>query len=217
MGWFDDDDDESEEEKQKINKNVASQNDDEDPLDAYMNSLKQEDSRPPRADRLDLDNAEEATSHWEIRHSKSKVKVKETVDDDENVSKEAKEALASTFHKAGSKKDNDKQVNITLDSVLHHEIKYEDFRKVFRSPTDSESGRLWRRDQHVICKPTTIDPIINFAEVANIFGKSLSETISKVGFQNPTPVQAQTLGVALAGRDGTFCFVSTICFLSFAN
>jgi len=202
MGWFDDDDDddddESEEEQQQNSKKPAQQND-EDPLDAYMNSLKEEDSRPPRAERLDVDNAEEATSHWEVTDDIAKNE--KISGEDGNSPNEAQEALASTFHKAGAKKNDDKEFNITLDSVVHNDIKYEDFRKVFRQPKDSEIGRQWRMKQRVICKPTTIDPITKFLEIDELLGTPLSQTITKSGFQSPTPVQAQTLSVALAGRD----------------
>ena len=83
MGWFDDNDSDDDEEKHEQQQTVANtdanvntstkkvlenkiNDDDDDPLDVYMKAL--DDVAPSksksRAERLDVENAEEATSHW---------------------------------------------------------------------------------------------------------------------------------------------------------
>jgi len=197
MGWFDDDDDNGESEEEKYQSEMKSQQSDgEDPLDAYMNSLKEECNRQPRPERLDMNNADEATSHWK---ETTTVSGKKHLLEDEFSLKTTQEVLDGTFHKADTAYS--KQVNIELKSVRHNEIVYEDFRKVFQPPKDTDSGRQWRKTHHVLCKPSPIDPITTFGEMNKILGDRLSQTVHKMGFVKLTTVQAQTLSVAFAGRD----------------
>ncbi|KAL7480952.1 hypothetical protein ACHAW6_006634 [Cyclotella cf. meneghiniana] len=72
MGWFDESDSEDNgDDNPQPDREAAVQDDDEDPLDAYMNSLAECPPKPSAAalsgERLDHDAEDEATSHWEIK------------------------------------------------------------------------------------------------------------------------------------------------------
>jgi hypothetical protein len=211
MGWFDDDDSDGEDEEETKPKALSDHpNDDshdEDPLDAYMKTLvapavmETLPNAHPRSQRLDMDNEDEATIHW-----KERVVVK----DEQEV--DAKHLLASTFHKAGSKQ-HETNVSIRLDVVHHDQIKYPPFRKILLDPKDTPVGYAWRQREGVLCTPIAFDPIVSFQamEAATQYAyhaarsksdlEDLQERIRSSGYTSPTPVQAQTLAVALAGRD----------------
>lgn len=101
------------------------------------------------------------------------------------------------------------------------------FSKSFWEGRDTAVGKHWRRDQQVtLCSSnsnsgnasrhgkkgignsssnttgamTTMDPILQFAELKDVFGVALMQQIT-AHYTAPTPVQSQTLSVALAGRD----------------
>jgi hypothetical protein len=192
MGWFDDDDSDGEDEQKP--KALDTHDDDEDPLDAYMKSLEKppttQANAPPRPDRLDVENEDEGTIHWEERRVESE-------EDEIDASRQAQHALTSTFHKAGSKQTN---VSIQLDIVRHDEIQYNTFNKVFLERTETPAGHAWRQQEAVVCTPIPFDPITSFQSIAALLGDVL-ERIRSSGYVDPTPVQAQTLAVALAGQD----------------
>jgi len=100
-----------------------------------------------------------------------------------------------------------------LEKINHKHIKYAPFRRQFYIPPDSETGHAWRREHEVTCTPPKFDPILGFGELdfttSNIQEKNsmtlcppeLLKTIAKQGYDTPTPVQSQTLPVALSGND----------------
>lgn len=206
MGWFDDDDSDDsdeEEEKEPVAKPAADEtltlqplnDDEEDPLDAYMKSLEQAAAPSvPRAERLDVDNDDEATSHWK------ETDLNEEIEDSSAVQQQQ---APITFLKAGANKQQT-NVSIHLDPVQHDQMKYSTFQQVFLVPKDTAIGQAWRLQESVVCTPTAMDPITSFHDdttIAALFGTDLRERIRTCGYTNPTPVQAQTLAVALAGRD----------------
>ncbi|KAI2510732.1 DEAD box helicase-like protein [Fragilaria crotonensis] len=192
MGWFDDDDSDGEDEQKP--KALDTPDDDEDPLDAYMKSLETPQSTqanaPPRPDRLDVENEDEGTIHWKERRVESE-------EDEIDAARQAHHALSSTFHKAGSKQTN---VSIQLDVLRHDEIQYNSFSKAFLERTETPAGQAWRQQEGVVCTPIAFDPITSFQSIAALLGDVL-ERIRLSGYIDPTPVQAQTLAVALAGHD----------------
>jgi len=136
----------------------------------------------------------------------------------------AKAALAQTFHKVGdgpqkprvetSSKDDDahegdssRRTIDPLESVNHSCISYESFRKTFHEPFNSVEGSSWRRENEVSCT-VDIDPIQSFDQYGpkesmgnGIFATEILAYLSKNGFRDATTVQAQSIPVALAGRD----------------
>jgi ATP-dependent RNA helicase DDX42 len=215
MGWFDGSSSEEEEEKSSPPKapNDGEDEEDLDPLDAYMKSLQSEDasssqrnhrSQQHKATRLDVDNEEEATSHWETKAATSnKTNPEEDRFDDVDggLSKsEARNALSQTFHKAGDARAH-RQVDIQLEKVSHSSVNYAPMqRKFWSSPTDTQQGHEWRQSNSVTCHPS-IDPLFHWEEFRDVLGTSVLEWIYKHQYTKPTLVQAQTLSVALSGCD----------------
>lgn len=242
MGWFDGDSSEEESPKRKkpellsasdlLDHGGTKAEEEEDPLDAYMNSLNSiattAATTQTRASRLDLDNEEEATSHWQEQKKK---KSTEEEDDDFDAdgfvkrSAVAKRAMEQTFHKAGAKKKDDdsdeddnhnksqrsKEIDIQLEQVNHQEMKYETFEKVFWNPsnnnttTNNPQDQSWRKQHGITIHPdhyqTQFSPIYFFLELKDVLETELLNHITKSGYHTPTPVQAQTLPIALGGHD----------------
>lgn len=203
MGWFDESDSEDEETRPLTMPPTSIKNDEEeeeDPLDAYMKSLQETktvSSPKPRMERLDEDNADEATSHWVSAPNKKKNS--KDINDPSSGKQAAKNALESSFHKAG--KNNEFFDNIKLEDAQHSETKYESFTKVFWPPKDTPSGHQWRSKNLVTCSFGSINPITEFSEIAHLLGSDLVALMHKKGYTQPTAVQAQALAVAMAGRD----------------
>ena len=196
MGWFDEED--SEDDADCAPKCEQGQpNEEDDPLDAYMKSLGNGDNGPsrPRAQRLDVENADEATSHWVEPSSDHPVSHEMEADDTKRASKAA---LENDFRQASS---SGKDVEVTLEQVQHESIQYESFHKEFFETKDSLTGHNWRKEHQVTCTPGRIDPILEFHEIADILGADLMNVIRTKGYQKPTAVQSQTLAAALSGKD----------------
>jgi len=292
MGWFDEEDSSDEEEPKKAaflsSNELAAKNDgeqeEEDPLEAYMkslgnpaasttsaaaNSTGNTSAAKPKPGRLDLDNEEEATSHWNTAHDDymppppAASKNNSQNDDDNEVDEDgflkgsalAKRKLQQTFHKAGAydnntqqQDDNDhddheeeddlsrrkrsKHVDIQLDQVDHQQMQYEKFEKVFWKPsstTASQQDQAWRQEHSITVnsqshhhQTITIPPIHEFQQLNTVMDQALLQHISKSGYHHPTPVQAQTLAVALGGHDalitaptGESHTPKTLCILSY--
>jgi len=227
------------------NQHQKEEEDEEDPLDAYMNSLnkpelsrkdhgdistKSSNSTQDKACRLDLDNEDEATSHWqEVDHTNISHQDESDSELDPSGlvkrSTAAKRELQKTFVKAGSSassgqpRDDDsdedlsnkrsKRMDIHLNQIDHQQMQYEAFEKVFWNPptiatSSAEKDRAWRQERHITLQGSNgcmLSPIYEFADIKEILDESLFHRIQSLGYQRPTPVQAQTLPVALNGRD----------------
>ena len=249
MGWFDgssSSEDEGEGNKNQQSKSTTTttqtkpaddddddDDDDEDPLDAYMNSLQQQQQQSSqsqqgqaKASRLDVENEEEATSHWEAGVSTSSRQSGTQNDDDfefpSRAKTQAKEALSQTFHKAGdNKRGANRNVDIQLEQVSHASIEYAPMQRQFLTPcassstADTQQGHEWRQNHSVTCHPSR-DPLFHWEELKDVFGSSVMEWIHKHQYTQPTLVQAQTVPVALSGADaivtastGEFIFSQT--------
>ena len=182
--------------------------------------------------RLDMDAEDEATAHWRVEEKSTKASddphllpkydgcVSNDRGSDAQEEEEAKMSMNSTFVKAGGRsgkgrndpgdefdeprksKDMLHEEIGPLDKVEHTKIRYDDFRRKFYSPPDTEAGHRWRQQHDVVCTPSTFDPVLSFGEMSNVFPDELIRTISKEGYDSPTLVQSQTLSVALGGHDG---------------
>ena len=156
-----------------------------------------EDATRKRA-RLDVDNAEEATSHWTERSAVS--------------SSTAADAAASANKRLlpGALDDDDERKyapqlqNQEIDplaKVDHSGILYNAFEREFYKPTNSPLGPHWRRDNEVSCS-LNVDPILSFADLGpTVLHREVMEYLDTSGYKTPTLVQAQSLPIALSGRD----------------
>lgn len=221
-----------------LQNDTANENkEEEDPLDAYMKSLDASTNTAAannnKAGRLDLDNEDEATSHWKTSDETKKKGANDDEDNGGEVDEDgfvkrsavAKRALHQTFHKAGAKKGGDdsgddnndkirsKQVDIQLEQVNHQQMNYEPFEKVFWKPPtptlDSSNNNQhfsWRQQHGITLQPPQYQnqfaPIYDFLELkGEVMEDVLLDHIRKSGYHHPTPVQAQTLPIALGGHD----------------
>jgi len=97
-----------------------------------------------------------------------------------------------------------------LERIDHRKMKYENFRRVFYTPPNTDMGRMWRKEHEVVCTPPC-DPILGFGDLVDgdgrkgegsaVFPVELVHAIARAGYDSPTLVQSQTLSVALGGRD----------------
>ena len=134
----------------------------------------------------------------------------------------ARQALDSTFHRANQKEDSDKfedgkknsNVDITLKPVQHDRIKYPLIKKQLVLCQNTSKGHLWRQEQSVTCHPP-MDPIPNDAFTSShvatalkttsgdaLIPESLKQWCCQQGYTSMTPVQSQTMSVALNGSNG---------------
>ena len=105
-----------------------------------------------------------------------------------------------------------------LDRINHDTIRYDAFERVFYHPFNTPAGHVWRKEHDVVCTPSTFDPILGFGELGGdggasgvssgdrksstaVFPEELLRAIAQSGYDTPTLVQAQTLAVALSGKD----------------
>eukprot|EP00934_Nitzschia_sp_Nitz4_P001418 Nitzschia sp. Nitz4//scaffold17_size182527//2166//4106//NITZ4_001824-RA/size182527-processed-gene-0.35-mRNA-1//-1//CDS//3329539250//1418//frame0 len=182
---------------------------DEDPLESYMKQLAAQPEKERGATRnsnagtrLDVENEEEATSHWESQREKTDETATAT---SSSSSLEASVAMQQMFHKASTDQAA-RQVNIQLDRVQHCTMEYATFRKQLLSvDTDNSAstpqGHDWRRQNSISCHPP-LDPVWEFAELRETLPDEVLEWIrGQEGMTKPTLVQAQTLSVVLGGLD----------------
>ncbi|KAL3920827.1 MAG: hypothetical protein SGILL_003062 [Bacillariaceae sp.] len=185
----------------------------EDALDAYMNSLGDSSQRKAKSSsdiisdgRLDMENEEEATSHWETSKHKDSSQAEEVSQSEST--REAAYALESTFQRASNQhEDKDyRKVDIQLQKVQHDQMGYAEFNKCFLTLDKSNKyrnnyeGQKWRKENNVHCIPP-MDPIYDFEELRDVLPTQVLEWNASMKIAKPTLVQSQTLGVALAGKD----------------
>jgi ATP-dependent RNA helicase DDX42 len=156
----------------------------------------------PKANRLDIEGEEEATSHWHNQPKEEPATEEDPADPDKDSSSAAASlALQSAFHKAGESRKG-RQVDIQLDKVQHSLVDYDAFEKSFwsQTPQDTQQGHEWRKEHSITCHPP-MDPIYYLEELRDIFGSSLMGWCHQHNYTRPTLVQSQTLSVALSGKD----------------
>ena len=195
----------------------------EDPLDSYMNKLSSSSGAITSkiGGRLDVDNEEEATSHWrETKHVEddsfdSPIKLSGKSSNSGTYTYEyltAKAAIASTFHKAGARKSQNnfqdkgddmsfcserKRTIDPLEKANHSLIEYAPFQKIFLKVRNSSFGLSWRKENEVSCS-IDVDPILSFEDYgpkagveSSVFSNEVLSYLSNNGFKKATNVQAQ--------------------------
>ena len=238
MGWFDDDDDDDckeEDEKEIRNKREINDNyndQDEDPLDAYMKTLGdiKSTNKNPIANtfsetRLDVDNEDEATSHW-VGNNNNNITEPPLNEGSDNKGGMAFRSMQCTFDKSPDQEsggsttmiEDRREVDIRLQHVQHDQVGYARFQKVLLPMSDchgaiernvqggtscstacrnTSEGHKWRKENQVTCHPP-LDPVIELRDILpdQVLTWNATKKITK-----PTLVQSQTLGVALCGKD----------------
>jgi ATP-dependent RNA helicase DDX42 len=203
---------------------------DEDPLDAFMKALQQPTTitttaagngsgrsrigNTPKAttdaasatkqtsQRLDIDNEEESTSHWNHGSSNNN-------DYHGNGTGRKSPSLADGMR--------GRVVVSAAAAAAAAATAYAPFTKQFWTAENTAAGRAWRTTHKVTCS-AAVDPIVDFAQLqcrrnsnnesnndsnSDVFGAPLWHAIhAQLGTAAaPTLVQSQTLSVALTGRD----------------
>jgi hypothetical protein len=223
--------------------------DEVDPLDAYMTSLASSSSTPAattNVGRLDMENEEEATSHWVEASTSASLSKKRLLpsrqeehgtDGDRKASSsssssltsmQAKSFMANTFHKAGSGKQKKRDLGQVIDSedddavmaaeanaarrsrtitpldkIQHSTVTYQPFVKQFYNhPANTRVGMEWRKENH-ISTSMDVDPIDSFERYGELglLDKVILDYLNKQQFEKATLVQAQSIPIAMTGRD----------------
>eukprot|EP00249_Psilotum_nudum_P022633 c28591_g1_i1 orf=474-2897(-) len=189
-----------------------------DPLDAFMEGIHEEVKKAPTNPKpkrqvLEEEEDDPMESFLSARRDAGLSLAAEALhagyDSDEEVYAAAKAVDAGSVEY-----DSDDNPIITLDRrkieplapLEHSEIDYEPFNKDFYDEKPSISG-MSEEDalaykQSLAIKVSGFDvprPIKKFEDLG--FDNLLMSSISKQGYENPTPIQCQALPVALSGRD----------------
>jgi len=256
MGWFDDDDDDDEEEKVPSYKQISKEEkeedpldafmvginstiqqqactkeeeEEEDPLDAFMGTLSNKNKKRKVEGRLDLDNEEEATSHWKVPTVAAKEEYYSQKE--ESNSNTLKAAMAQTFHRAGEKakpscrneeeeeldeeekrrRKNEEEFQKSMNTKINHSlVDYETFQKSFwtSSAAAAVEAKEWREQHDVTItnSPQNYSPLLSFADLSthlppHLISESTLTTLTRAGYKTPTPIQSQTIPITLSGHD----------------
>lgn len=172
----------------------------EDPLDAYMAELNQEIALQ------DLNVAGKGEKHKE-----SSGWDELAADDPVASYYEAYElGEAGTGEDVGEDDGTDRR-NKTIEplpAIDHSKMNYNVVQTNFYKPhpelgglSEQEATQL-RKDLRISAAGTNVPaPTASFGHMVHVLGKELMEGIRRHGFQQPTPIQAQAIPVALTGRD----------------
>ena len=209
-----------------LNDNDNDDDDEVDPLDAFMCGVQSQAKRDaedtkrgaesgggvfasdggasPKRARLDVDNDEEATSHWTDRPGAAAASAAELNDTNHNkrllpdvtaLDDEEYSATKASQHLQHQEID-------PLAKVDHGSIQYKPFQCKFYEPTNTMLGPQWRSDNDISCSINTVDPILSFNDLGPaVLHQEILEYLNTSGYKTPTLVQSQSLPVAFSGRD----------------
>lgn len=180
------DDDDAMEGVQSTRPSNAVEEDDIDPLDAFMNGLAEEAPMPTR------------------KFTKTKIREAEDVFGDQDAAdldamgEDADDILAQVAQKKKKKE---------IPNLDHSKIEYEPFRKAFYTEpleigqmTDEEVRDLrFRLDDIKVQGAKVPRPALKFAQFG--LGTQVLDVIRDLGFEMPTPIQSQTTPAIMSGRD----------------
>lgn len=163
----------------------AEMEDEVDPLDAYMNDLVPDVSRP-------LQN---------LAIGKGKKKQPQMFDSDDEIALEAVGNDAEDIMKFAKKKKKD------IPIVDHNKVTYEPFRKAFYSEatelvdiSDDDLAVLRAELENVTVNGNDVPkPVLKWSQCG--FSTQVLDVIRDMGFEKPTPIQSQTLPAIMSGRD----------------
>ncbi|XP_039965124.1 ATP-dependent RNA helicase DDX42 [Bactrocera neohumeralis] len=199
-----------------VNKNKAESDSDEDPLDQFMAGIEQQVQKekvrkehavispveeipgPKNAKgvRGDIDDEDDEESYYRYMEENPNAGLRDDGSDIEIEYDEDGNPIAPP-----KKKDID-----PLPPIYHSEIEYESFEKNFYtqheeiSKLSEEQVRELRKTLGVkVTGPEPPKPVSSFAHFG--FDESLMKSIRRAEYTQPTPIQAQAVPTALAGRD----------------
>ncbi|KZW04280.1 P-loop containing nucleoside triphosphate hydrolase protein [Exidia glandulosa HHB12029] len=191
-----DDDDEDEDDKMEVDKDKKAEDDEEfDPLDAFMSNISKSVEKVDAEDRVKLGNA------------RSSMRV--SVDDEDDAEEVPEDEVESTglnpedILALAAKKARKKDIA----AVDHSKINYDPFRKAFYHPPPDiaemteEEADLLRLELDGI-KIRGIDypaPITKWAHCG--LPSSCLDVIRRLNFEHPTPIQSQAIPAIMSGRD----------------
>ncbi|KAI4729191.1 P-loop containing nucleoside triphosphate hydrolase protein [Aureobasidium sp. EXF-10728] len=181
-----DDDDDAMDGVQTSQPANAAEEDDIDPLDAFMNDLAEEAPKPTR------------------KFTKTKIREAEDVFGDQDgadldaMGEDADDILAQVAQKKKKKE---------IPNLDHSKIDYEPFRKAFYTEplevgqmTDEEVRDLrFKLDDIKVQGSKVPRPALKFAQFG--LGTQVLDVIRDLGFEMPTPIQSQTIPAIMSGRD----------------
>ena len=189
-----------------------------DPLDAFMCGVESEAKRdaedakrraeaghastsdgaaPPKRARLDVDNDEEATSHWTERSESSSAAESSNANQTNRLLPTAAAGLEDDAYNSLQHQEID-----PLAKVDHGSIQYKPFQRKFYEPTNTMLGLQWRRENEISCSINNVDPILSFDGLGPaVLHREVLDYLNTSGYKTPTLVQSQSLPVALSGRD----------------
>ncbi|KAL3688731.1 hypothetical protein R1sor_015040 [Riccia sorocarpa] len=201
------------------NNNKADNEDDEiDPLDAFMEGIHEEVKKAPvnpRPKREELEDDEDdpmesfLKAHRDAGLSLAAEAMNAGYDSDEEVYAAAKAVDSGTVDY-----DSDDNPVVTLDKrkieplphLDHDDIDYEPFNKDFYEESDAISGMTeeevtsYRNSLSINVSGFDVPrPVKTFQDLG--FDAALMGAIAKQGYENPTPIQRQAVPIALSGRD----------------
>lgn len=211
--YWDQDDEKDQEKTKRLSEETCEDDDEEDPLDAFMagiekevskidNSKKNEEKKEnPENVRLDIEEEDVQESYYKYMEDNPKAGVNAAfIDEDEDGLVE--------YDQEGNPIINRKKLKYIdpLPPIDHSSIKYSEFGRNFYVEHE-EIQSLDREKVEELRKKLEISimgldppkPCISFAHFG--FDEGLTKAVIKAGYHQPTPIQCQAIPAALSGRD----------------
>ncbi|XP_306246.5 ATP-dependent RNA helicase DDX42 isoform X2 [Anopheles gambiae] len=191
----------------EIPKNISDEEDEEDPLDAFMagieaqvkmekNKIPQPHLEPKKGTRGDIDDEDDEESYYRYMQENPHAGLIDEGSDAE-----------MDYDEDGNPVPPQRRRDIDpLPSIDHTEIDYLKFEKNFYIPHEDIVNLSQAKVQDLrltlgvkVSGPMPPHPVTSFAHFG--FDESLMKSIRKSEFSTPTPIQAQAIPAALSGRD----------------
>ncbi|XP_041785792.1 ATP-dependent RNA helicase DDX42-like isoform X2 [Anopheles merus] len=191
----------------EIPKNISDEEDEEDPLDAFMagieaqvkmekNKIPQPHLEPKKGTRGDIDDEDDEESYYRYMQENPHAGLIDEGSDAE-----------MDYDEDGNPVPLQRRRDIDpLPSIDHTEIDYLKFEKNFYIPHEDIVNLSQAKVQDLrqtlcvkVSGPMPPHPVTSFAHFG--FDESLMKSIRKSEFSTPTPIQAQAIPAALSGRD----------------
>mmetsp|Transcript_53969 Transcript_53969/g.94690 ORF Transcript_53969/g.94690 Transcript_53969/m.94690 type:complete len:785 (+) Transcript_53969:138-2492(+) len=177
-----------------------------DPLDAFMAEINKEVAKAPSsAARL-------AERYVKEQDAAARLALDETLDPAASYFEafEQAEVMAGSDGEEYNNEDFDRRKKPIepLPRVDHSQIRYNVVQTDFYKPhpeieaLDADDIQNLRKELSISATGSHVpSPAPSFAHLSHVLGKELMEGIRRHGYQQPTPIQAQAIPVALKGRD----------------
>jgi len=194
--------------------NSSAGDDEVDPLDAFMAGINAEISRstpaakPQKAKAAweDLQAEDPVASYFEAyEQSGSQQKRRKLMTRPEEDGSDAEDDDEDDAPEEGDRRDKPIE---PLPRIDHTQMKYNPVKTDFYTPhpeiaqmTSEEAARIRSELKISTTGSNVVNAVVSFAHLSHVLGKELMDGIRQHGYQQPTPIQAQAIPVALSGRD----------------